>query len=206
MSIIGESDDLQQGGFMDKKEFQKLSQSYQINEETLLYGITPRLGAHLAERFKNLCVLEICTGAGFLTIELAKVASKVITIDISALHQKQAKNNAVMAGVDKNIDFIVGDALAEEVLNNILSVDAAILDPVWHGDTLSSMMPPADRLLEVVFKKTKNVALILPPNIDISSLSQFSYELEALYLDGELALWCLYFGKLYHAKKSKFES
>ena len=83
---------------MDKKEFQKLNDNYHVNENTLLYGITPRLGSHIADRFRNLTVLETCGGAGFLTIELSKVAKKVLTIEINEEHQNQAKHNIASAG------------------------------------------------------------------------------------------------------------
>lgn len=34
---------------MDKDELKRLNQNFQVVDETLLYGITPRLGSHLAE-------------------------------------------------------------------------------------------------------------------------------------------------------------
>ena len=39
---------------MDENEYKKLRKNFHFNNDTLLYGITPRLGQHLAERFKFL--------------------------------------------------------------------------------------------------------------------------------------------------------
>jgi SAM-dependent methyltransferase len=191
---------------MDKNEFDKLNDKYLVNEETLLYGITPRLGSHIAERFKNLTVLETCGGAGFLTIELARIANKVITVDINQEHQTQAKHNIVSAGIGKNVLFITGNILNEDVLMIANDFDAAILDPVWNDRIISNMSPPADHLFQLIYKRTKNIALILPPETE-AFLGQFpSHELEKLYLDGELSLLCLYFGNLAKSKISKFEA
>lgn len=191
---------------MDKNELKKLNHEYLTNENTLLYGISPRLGSHIAAKFKNLTVLETCGGAGFLTMELAKVARKVISVDISGEHQSQAKYNTATAGVHENIFFITGDIQDEKVLTQLPDFDAAILDPAWNDRIISNMSPPADQLFQVIYQRTKNIALILPPETE-AFLSQFpSHELEKLYLDGELSLICLYFGILAKSKTSKFEA
>jgi 16S rRNA G966 N2-methylase RsmD len=194
---------------MDKKEYRKLGKNYNFNDNTLLYGITPRLGQHLAERFKEMCVLETCTGAGFLTIELAKVAKKVITVDISQEALDQAQYNATVENVESKITFLQGNILNQNILDKIPAVDGAILDPVWnHQDlNLTQMSPPAYLLYETIKRRTENIALILPPNTDEKSLERFpEYEQEILYLDGMPALMCLYFGHLKRCKKSEFHA
>lgn len=192
---------------MDKKEFDSLNKDLKIDSETLLYGITPRLGSHLAERFKGFVVLETCSGAGFLTIELAKVAKKVITVDINAKSLGYAQHNTRALGVEKIVEFIQGDILNENTLKKIPKIDAAILDPVWNDQILSHMSPPATLLFETIKKRTQNIALILPPTTEKSSLDLFPHhELEMLYLDGELALLCLYFGKLARSQPSSFNA
>ena len=91
---------------MDKKEFDSLGKEFHVNKDTLLYGITPRLGSHFAERFKGLKVLETRTGAGFLTMEFAKVAEKATTIDINKDCINQAKHNAKIEGMESKITFL----------------------------------------------------------------------------------------------------
>ena len=84
---------------MDQDEFNGLKRKYQVPGNSLLYAISPRLGRHFAERFRGLTVLECCTGAGFLTIELARMASEVVTIEIDETILCAAKHNIAMAGV-----------------------------------------------------------------------------------------------------------
>jgi 23S rRNA U2552 (ribose-2'-O)-methylase RlmE/FtsJ len=78
----------------------------------------------------------------------------------------------------ENVKFILGDILNENVLNKITEFDAAILDPAWNDRILSNMSPPADILFQVIYKRTKNIAFILPPETGNDTLSQFpSHEL-----------------------------
>ena len=59
--------------------------------------------------------------------------------------------------------------------------------------------------IETIKRKTKNIALILPPNTEQKSLERFpENEQEILYLDEIPALMCLYFGNLKYRKNSKY--
>ena len=53
-------------------------------------------------------VLEIGTGAGFMTILLAKLAHQVVTVDIDPALSKQAEQHVAEAGLD-NVTFEIGD-------------------------------------------------------------------------------------------------
>ena len=191
---------------MDQNEFNKLHKLYQVPGNTLLYAISPRLGRHFAERFYRLVVLECCTGAGFLTIELAKRASKVVTIEMDEEALKAAQHNVKLAGVESNVQFFHGDVFDPKTLAKLPHVDAAILDPVW-GESIANMSPPADLLVQTIKVYTRNIALILPPTTDPKTIASFaSDEVERLYLDGEIALICLYMGKLAKTSQSTFKA
>jgi 16S rRNA G966 N2-methylase RsmD len=188
---------------MKKNEFDSLGHGYLAPGNTLLYAISPRLGRHIAERFRGSVILECCTGAGFLTIELAKTARHVVTIEIEDSYLRAAQHNTRLAGV-KNVTFIHGDVLDPQTLSKIPKVDAAILDPVW-GTTLGEMSPPPDQLIRLVQAHTRNIALILPPTADKNAIDLFSpEEIERLYLDDNLALVVLYKGKLAQQSQSEF--
>jgi 16S rRNA G966 N2-methylase RsmD len=178
---------------------------YIADENTYKMGIDQRITKQIAKRFKNLTILETCTGAGFTTISLAKVAKKVITIEINQNTQKQAKQNIQIAGYSDKVDFILGDALDKNLLVNLKNIDAALLDPDWNdiGFTPvykfknSNMKPPADILLNTVLNLTQNIVLILPPFVSENEFDDLNeYELQKIYLDDELALFCIYFGSL----------
>jgi len=141
-----------------------------------------------------------------MTIALARNARKVIAVEINPEHIEQAKINAKIAHVESKIVFILGDILDNKVLNRIGNIDGAFLDPDWaavenekstHVSKLSNMQPPGDRLFAKIFKKTKNVCLRLPKEIDLANLQELPpHELEKIYLDKDFKFYCAYFGKL----------
>jgi tRNA1(Val) A37 N6-methylase TrmN6 len=187
----------------------KFGDYYTANENTYIMGIDKRITKNISERFIGKIVLETCTGAGFTTMALAKVASKVISIDLSETNQNQAKENCKIAGCLNKIEFIVGNSLDEKFIHSFKSIDAVFLDPDWavtgenhvYKFKNSNTKPPADLLLEKVLRITKNIALILPPFINEDELSELSdCEIQKIYLEGEFALLCLYFGNLIKKK------
>ena len=185
--------------------FAKFGMDYVASERTFIMGIDKRFAAKMAERFRNRRVLETCTGGGFTTIELARAAVHVFTVEINPTHQAQAKQNLATAGVLDRVTFVLGDILLEDTWKGLSAIDAAFLDPDWavtgpdhvHRFRRSSTRPAADVLLDRVFRATPNVALVLPPTLDIHQLDGLpSNELQQLYMDGNRELYCLYFGDL----------
>lgn len=183
----------------------KFGMDYVASERTFVMGIDRRFAAKIAERFRNRCVLETCTGGGFTTIELARAAAHVFTVEIDPAHQAQAKQNLSIAGLLDRVTFVLGDILLDGTWQMLPDIDAAFLDPDWavtgpdhvHRFRRSSTRPPADVLLDRVFHVTRNVALVLPPSLDIHELQGLPRnELQRLYMDGNHELYCLYFGDL----------
>ncbi len=183
----------------------KFGDDYTADEHTFIMGIDQRFTSHFAERFKGLNVLETCTGPGFTTMSLAKTASHVFTVEIDQCHQEQAIHNIEKAGLCNRVSFINGDILDKTLFESLPSVDAAFIDPDWavtgpdhvYRFTHSNTQPPADTLLNKLFEITENVAIVLPPFIDIQELSSLpKHEREKLHLGESHELFCLYFGKL----------
>ena len=94
---------------------------------------------------------------------------------------------------------------SERTWEAVSGIDAAFLDPDWavtgphhvHRFRQSSTRPPADELLDRVFRATRNIALVLPPTLDIHELDGLPRnERQKLYMDGNHELYCLYFGDL----------
>jgi SAM-dependent methyltransferase len=183
----------------------KFGMDYVASERTFTMGIDRRFAAKMAERFRGRCILETCTGGGFTTIELARVAAHVFTVEIDPAHQEQAKRNLETAGLLDRVTFVLGDILLEETWEALAGIEAAFLDPDWaitgpdhvHRFRGSSTRPPADVLLSRVFRSTQNVALVLPPTVDTHELDGLPRnERQRLYMDGKHELYCLYFGDL----------
>src|SRR5271157_886257 len=183
----------------------KFGDDYIANERTFRMGIDRRFTAHIAKRLRHRKVLETCTGAGFTTIALARAAAHVITVEIDPAHQAQARQNLEKAGLLERVTFVLGDILDERTWDGLPPADAAFLDPDWaitgpdhvHRFVRSSTRPPADALLERTFCATRNVALVLPPRLDIHELNTLpAHECQKLYMDLNHELYCLYFGDL----------
>jgi tRNA1(Val) A37 N6-methylase TrmN6 len=188
-----------------RKIREKFGDDYIANEHTFTMGIDYRFTTHIAERFRGLKVLETCTGAGFTTISLARVAAHVITVEIKPVYQSQARKNVEKAGLLNRVTFLTGDILNEGLLDELPLVDAAFIDPEWdatgpdrvHRFVHSNTRPPADALLERILRVTENVAIVLPPSIDIRELEKLPLnECQKLYMGKSHELYCLYFGNL----------
>jgi GNAT superfamily N-acetyltransferase len=183
----------------------KFGDDYAADDRTFLMGIDRRFTAHMAARFRGRNVLETCTGAGFTTIALARVASRVTTVEIDPHHQAQAEKNVQKAGLSDSVTFISGDVLDRNLLAGLPPFDAAFLDPDWaitgpdhvYRFVHSNTQPPADALLERIFELTRNVAIVLPPLLDTRELAGLPpNERQKLFLGESHELYCLYFGEL----------
>ena len=91
------------------------------------------------------------------------------------------------------------------MLNGLPSVEAAFIDPDWavtgpdhvYRFIQSNTHPPADIVLRNMFEITENVAIVLPPFIEIQEFDCLpEHEREKLYIGESHELFCLYFGKL----------
>ena len=184
---------------------EKFGGDYLVDERTFIMGIDQRFTTHFAERFKGRYVLETCTGAGLTTISLARTAQHVFTVEIDRSHQEQAIENVKRAGLLNQVSFLCGDILDRSLLERLPSVDAAFIDPDWaitgpdhvYRFLGSNTRPPADILLNRILEMTENVAIVLPPYIDIQEFDGLpKHERESLYLGESHELFCLYFGGL----------
>lgn len=183
------------------------NENYTVNDNTYIMGIHYLLGKHIAERFRNFSkILECCTGAGFMLIPLSKYVKNITTIDVSPEHISQARINVIIANVKSNINFVLGDATDDKILDGIRDIDAALLDPDWsaigkvktdHTTKFSDMQPSADELFNKIIKKTPNITLRLPRELDLFELKKLPpHELEKIYLDGDFKFYSAYFGAL----------
>lgn len=186
----------------------KFRGDYIADEQTYVMGIDYRLASKFAGRFDTLTVLETCTGAGFTTIALARVAKHVVTVEVNPAHQDQARYNISIAGLSDRVTFVMGDVLDENVWRRLPAFEAAFLDADWaitgpehvHRLRRSTMRPPPDMLLERVFQVTRDAAIVLPPKLDLGEFVTLPpHERQKLFLERRHELNCLYFGALARA-------
>ena len=193
---------------------EKFGDDYVADECTYIMGIDQRFTKHFAERFIGLNVLETCTGAGFTTISLARTARYVFTVEIDESNQEKAITNIEKAGLSPNVSFIYGSILDPNILKGLPAIDAVFIDPDWavmgpnhkYRFQQSNTQPPADVVLKNMLELTDNVAIILPPMINVEEFESLrNHECEHLYLGESHELFCLYFGDLKRCSgKSEF--
>jgi hypothetical protein len=197
------------GDNVDKEKIKEKFGYYFIADEmTYKMGIDFRFADHLASRFKNMVVLETCSGGGFSTVSLARYARHVYSFEIDKKRILDAKRNTELAGVSSKITFINMDIFKIDQAEIVQRFDAAFIDPDW-ADTdsgheyrfiNSTTQPPSDDLLAMILKIVPNVTLIQPPYVNVNEFIGLLYhELEYLYQGDSLELYCLHFGSL--AKK-----
>lgn len=183
----------------------KFGDDYAVDQATFIMGIDRRLADALAARLAGRRVLETCTGAGFTTLALARVAAHVTGVDIAPRHLAMARANLERAGLAGRVTLRRADIMAPETWRDLPAFDAALLDPDWavsgpdhvYRFRQSNTRPPADALLHQVLAVTPEVALILPPFIDPTELVDLPpHERQSLYLEGSHELYCLFFGAL----------
>jgi 16S rRNA G966 N2-methylase RsmD len=183
----------------------KFGADYVADERSYRMGIDVRFANHIADRFKGKVVLETCTGGGFTTIALARTAAHVFSVEIDAERQMEAKRNAAIADVRKNITFIRADIFDVGIESLSKRIDAALVDPDWADTTSghvyrfvdSTTQPPSDWILDYLADYTENITLIQPPFIDEHEFQNLlPHELEKLYMSGKHELSCLHFGNL----------
>lgn len=183
----------------------KFGDHYRADERAFIMGIDRRFTSHFAARFKDMMVLETCTGGGFSTIALARAAKKVFTVDIDSRIQAMAIDNIGRAGLSDKVHFLAGSIMNDNITSKLPPIDAAFLDPDWnitgsdhvHRFLDSTTAPPADELLLRIFNLTKNIALILPPTIQADEFQGLpDLEMQRLYMGDSHELLCLYFGSL----------
>lgn len=192
---------------MFKKEIiKKFGLPYKVNPQTFIMGTHHLLANKIAKRFAGYnCVLDACTGAGFMAIAIARYAKRVIAVDINKEHLEMARENGRIVGVQDKIEFIEGDILDDGLLNKIGQIDGAQLDPDWasgddkeiHVTTLRQMQPDGNLLFNKIYHKTHNIAMRLPKEFNLTELDNLPrHELEEEMIDSKLKFYTVYFGNL----------
>jgi hypothetical protein len=159
-----------------------------------------------AERLKCNCIAEIGAGIGGQTIALAETCKKVIAVESNAEMFEILKKNVEILGL-KNVELVLGDALADSVIKKIKSdkPDIVFCDterPEKGKRSISDLKPDIWQLIEKYSKITDKIALEVPPfTNDLNRLTE-KYEKEFISSFGELNRLTLYFNKLKKVERS----
>ncbi|XP_046737633.1 trimethylguanosine synthase isoform X2 [Diprion similis] len=188
--------------------FSKFDQGIKLDSESW-FSVTPeKIAQHIAERCRCDTIIDAFCGAGGNAIQFALTCERVIAIDIDPVKIELARHNAKIYGVEKRIEFIVGDYLQ---LAPKLLADVVFLSPPWGGpqyimeetfDVEKILAPLGGTALYNTSKKiTEHVAYFLPKNVDTMQLAMLAspggaVEVEQNFLDKQLIALTAYYGEL----------
>ncbi|KAG9509390.1 Trimethylguanosine synthase, partial [Fragariocoptes setiger] len=203
------------------KLFSRFDDGIILDDESW-YSVTPELIAiHVAERVhrsigngKHAVIVDGFVGAGGNLIQFACMSpdSTIIGCDINLDRLQMAKHNARIYGVHNQCQFIYGDFM--HIVRALRSefIDAIFLSPPWggvhykqHNKYSLSMMTPNgyDVMLACRSYLTKNIAFLMPRNVDFDELKQQlldvenpTFEFEQNQVGKKIKTITVYFGDL----------
>ena len=135
----------------------KFSKKIYADKDGYKMGCPEVVAKHIAKRLGSVDILDLCCGVGMNTVQFAK-HSKVVAIDKSKKRLMDAKKNANLYGVEKNIKFIQGDVLDKNLLKSV-KTDVVYMDPDWAAPktlktdwvfNIDETQPPLDKLYKLV--------------------------------------------------------
>lgn len=169
-----------------------------LYDEDAYYMSSPEFVVeYLANLIKNYKVaVEVCSAIGIAVCVLAKKMDKVYGVEINPKRVEMAKYNANLYGVSGKVEFILGDALDNNLLKQI-KASVAILDPDWsvdkknpkiHSSSLFSTTPNAVELFNKVKSNiTSNIVLRVSKNVSIEDLKELGVcHVHNIYYGGKI--------------------
>ncbi len=187
-----------------KKASSKHSKADKLHyrEEDIRWATHELAAEYRAQRLKCKTIVDIGCGIGFQSFAFAKTCKKVYAIEIDKEKIKLAQKNALILGW-KNIEFIHGDALSDEVISQLKNVDMVFCDPERSPEekqrSVASIKPSIPELLKKYRALTEDIAIEFPPQM---REIPFDCEKEYLSIDGALNRLTLYFGSLQKCERS----
>ncbi|MEM4259609.1 MAG: methyltransferase domain-containing protein [Candidatus Woesearchaeota archaeon] len=187
---------------IQKKLIEKsINPNYSMVESDIRFATNGIFAEYRAKRLKCDVVVDLCCGVGVQTIAFAKVCKKVIGIELDPKKVERARINAKIENL-KNVDFIDGDVLNEDLIEKIRKFHPNIIfcDPERLSEeefrSVETIKPDVNVLVSKYSKITDKIAIEFPPQIKQIKIYNTNYEKEYVSIYGKLKRLTLYFGSL----------
>lgn len=184
-----------------KKNFEKPLYS---DKDGIRFATPNIVAQYRAKRLRCKTLADISCGIGGQTIFFAKECDFVYAVEIDPKKIGYAKRNCELHDID-NVEFICGDALSPEVIEQIPKVDVVFSDPARPAEEnkrkVMSLEPGIPNVMSAYSGKTHNFAFEAPPQMPPQRI-QFDCEREYMSLNGQLNRLTLYFGELKQCERS----
>jgi len=168
------------------------------NKEGLQLATPEIVAKYIAKRLKTDIIADLGCGIGGQVIFFARVCRKVYAVDKDPEKLQYARENCRLYGVD-NVEFILGDALSDEVKEKVSDADIIFSDPARplseKERTLETLKPPITEIIRIYSDIIPDLAFHAPPQMPPERL-KLDCECEYLSLNGQLNRLTLYMGSL----------
>jgi SAM-dependent methyltransferase len=168
------------------------------NKEGLQLATPEIVAEYIAQRLKTDIIADLGCGIGGQVIFFARKCRKVYAVDKDPEKLQYAKENCELYGVD-NVEFILGDALSQQVKEKVSDADIIFSDPARplseKERTLETLKPPITEIIRVYSGIIPDLAFHAPPQMPPERL-KLDCEREYLSLNGQLNRLTLYMGSL----------
>ncbi|MCZ7394183.1 MAG: methyltransferase domain-containing protein [Candidatus Methanoperedens sp.] len=182
----------------------KFSKPIVSNKEGLQLATPEIVAEYIAKRLKTDVIADLGCGIGGQVIFFAKECKKVYAVERNPKKLEYAKQNCSLYNVS-NVEFILGDALSEDVKARVSDTDIIFSDPARalseEVRTLENLEPPPIEILKMYSDVTQNFAFHAPPQMPHERIT-LDCEREYLSLNGQLNRLTLYSGVLKRCERS----
>ena len=187
-----------------RDKFSKADEMF-FDSSSLEMATSEKIAKHIALRFEKMKkIVDLTCGIGGNAIFLAK-NSKIVVVDLENTSIEMAKLNAEAYGVEKNIEFRVGNAF----FHIDEDADAFFLDPMRsrEGKTKSrsifNSQPRLNEILPRLLKVSANICVKISPAFDYKEVQNLSEhpEIELISENNENKVALLWFGDLRKNKR-----
>jgi SAM-dependent methyltransferase len=186
------------------KNADKFSKAVSSDKQGLRFATPEAVAGYRARRLRCDTLADINCGIGGQTIFFAKHCRKVFAIDLDPVKIRHARKNCRLYGIT-NVEFICGDALSAEVINELPRLDVVFSDPSRPPSeaerNVGNLTPSPGKVLEAYRGITRSFAFEVPPQLPPERIP-FDCEKEYLSLGGKLNRLNLYFGNLKTCERS----
>ncbi len=174
------------------------------NKEGLQLSTPEIVASYIAKRLKTDIIADLGCGIGGQVIFFAKECKKVYAVERDPEKLEYAKKNCELYDV-KNVEFILGDVLSENIRKKVSDADIIFSDPARplaeKERTLENLEPPIIEIIKLYSNITQELAFHAPPQMPPSRITS-DCEREYLSLNGQLNRLTLYFGALKRCDRS----
>jgi len=174
----------------------------QYDKEGFRISTPLEIALHKAQRLKTGTIADLGAGIGIQAINFASFSDRVMAVERDRDRLEACRRNAMILGID-NIDFILGDALSDDVIKSMRDVDIIHSDPSRKrtGDSWSftDLYPNPTEILKK-YKKS-NFSFDIPSLFERDRIP-VDWEMEYISLEGELKRLSIYGGSAWRYSKS----